>query len=84
MTRRTAILITAGAAGLADARLSAAELKPGTTAAFERYVRATEARIDQEVRDEQRFLYIDVLAEPAGRTRGPCPRRVARSSAGSR
>jgi hypothetical protein len=69
VTRRTAILITAGAAGLTDAGLSAAELKPGTTAAFERYVRATEARIDQEVRDEQRFLYIDVLAEPAGRTR---------------
>jgi hypothetical protein len=33
-----------------------AELKPATVAAFERYIRATEARITGEVRDERRFL----------------------------
>jgi hypothetical protein len=51
------------------AGLSAAELKPGTVAAFERYVRATEARIDAEVQDEKRFLFIDTLPEDARRAR---------------
>lgn len=45
------------------AGLTAAELKPKTVEAFERYVRATEARIDAEVQDEGRFLFIDTLAE---------------------
>jgi hypothetical protein len=59
-----ALLVVAGASmGLA------AELKPATVAAFERYVRATEARIDAEVRDEGRFLYIDTLAETERRAR---------------
>lgn len=51
------------------AGLSAAELKPKTVAAFERYVRATEARIDAEVQDEKRFLFIDTLPEDARRAR---------------
>ena len=42
---------------------STAELKPATVAAFERYVRATEARIAGEVADERRFLYVDTLGE---------------------
>jgi hypothetical protein len=40
-----------------------AELKPATTAAFDRYVRAAEARMEDEVRRADRFLYIDALAE---------------------
>ncbi|HVG84288.1 MAG TPA: hypothetical protein VM820_07205 [Vicinamibacterales bacterium] len=42
---------------------STAELKPATVAAFERYVRATEARVAGEVADERRFLYVDTLGE---------------------
>ena len=61
MSRARARTIAAAiVAGLTAAvALSAAELKPATTAAFERYVRATEARIDTELGDERRFLYID-------------------------
>ena len=44
---------------------STAELKPATVAAFERYVRATEARIAADVADERRFLYVDTLGETA-------------------
>lgn len=51
----------------AGAVLAGAELKPATVAAFERYVRATEARIDAEVQDEQRFLYTDTLPDPERR-----------------
>jgi hypothetical protein len=51
------------------ARAPAAELKPATVAAFERYVRATEARIASEVRTEQRFLHVDGLADGERRTR---------------
>lgn len=35
-----------------------AELKPATVAAFERYIRVTEARIANEVQDERRFLSV--------------------------
>jgi len=38
-----------------------AELKPATIEAFERYARATEARIDKEVNTPASFLYIDRL-----------------------
>ena len=44
----------------ATAALRAVELTPATTAAFERYVRVTEARINTELRDDRRFLYTDV------------------------
>lgn len=37
---------------------AAAELKPATVAAFDRYVRATEARIASEVREEDPFLSV--------------------------
>lgn len=40
-----------------------AELKPSTVAGFERYVKATEARIDGELKSTARFLYIDNLPE---------------------
>ena len=39
------------------------ELKPATTAAFDRYVRAAEARMDDEVRRADRFLYLDTRAD---------------------
>jgi hypothetical protein len=40
----------------------AAQLKPETVAAFERYVRVTEARMEQEARDNQ-FLIVDRLPD---------------------
>jgi hypothetical protein len=40
------------------------ELKPQTLEAFERYVRATEARIDKERARPETFLYIDTLPLP--------------------
>jgi len=43
-----------------------AELKPATLSAFQKYVAATEARIDNELKTPSSFLYIDGLPE-AGR-----------------
>lgn len=54
---------------LLAARTSTAELKPATVAAFERYVRATEARIATEVQSEQQFLYVDGLPDATRRAR---------------
>lgn len=45
---------------LAAVPLRAAGPTPATTAAFDRYVRATEARIAGEVVDERRFLRLDM------------------------
>lgn len=59
------VLLMLAAAGMG----TAAELKPATVAAFERYVRVTEARIDAEVQDEGRFLFIDTLPEADRRAR---------------
>ncbi len=41
-----------------------AELKRPTVEAFERYVRATEARIEKELARPETYLYVDGLAEP--------------------
>ena len=41
-----------------------AELKPATVVAFERYVQATEARIEKELSRPETFLYVDGLPEP--------------------
>lgn len=46
-----------------------AELKPATVAAFDRYVRQTEARMESELSDERRFLFIDSLDDNARRLR---------------
>jgi hypothetical protein len=43
----------------------AAELKPKTTAAFDKYVAATEARINSELRPGGPFLFIDALPKDA-------------------
>jgi hypothetical protein len=40
-----------------------AELKPATAAGFQRYVQATEARIEKQVARPDAFLYIDQLPE---------------------
>lgn len=41
-----------------------AELKPATVAGFDRYVKATEARIDSELKRPDAFLYLEGLPEP--------------------
>ena len=41
-----------------------ADLKPVTVGAFDRYVQATEARIDKEVTQPGPFLYLEGLPEP--------------------
>ena len=57
------IALATGAAG----DVYAADLRPDTTAAFDRYVRLTESRIDTEVGGQVPFLWIDRL--PEGRRR---------------
>ena len=52
------------ALGLCAASL-AADLKPKTSAAFDHYVTATEARFAPELRPDGTFLYIDALAPDA-------------------
>jgi len=40
------------------------ELRPPTVEAFERYVKATEVRIEKELSRSENFLYVDGLPEP--------------------
>jgi hypothetical protein len=47
----------------ASATLAAAELTPATSAAFDRYARLTEHRIDAEVARSSDFLWIDTLPQ---------------------
>jgi hypothetical protein len=58
------VLVFAAALG---STASAAELKPKTAAAFDRYVAATEARFANEVRPGGTFLYIDGMNPDAKR-----------------
>jgi len=51
-----AILVLCGLGGAAG--VDAAELKPETIAAFDRYVAATNARMDAELRLPERFLWL--------------------------
>ena len=44
-----------------------AELTPATVAAFDRYVRHTEARMESESSDERRFLFVDALDDTSRR-----------------
>ena len=41
----------------------AADLQPATAAAFDRYVKVTEARIEEELRGRRPFLWLDGLSE---------------------
>lgn len=54
--RAKTIGLVVALAVLMNVGASTAELKPATVAAFDRYVRATEARIAGELNDERRFL----------------------------
>jgi hypothetical protein len=67
MTRTTAKTLGLVAALVIAMSVGArtAELKPATVAAFERYMRATEARIAAEVQDERRFLSMGGSGAPA-------------------
>jgi hypothetical protein len=50
-------------AGHPPAEALSAELKPATLAAFDRYVKATENRIDGELKRPAQFLYVEGLPE---------------------
>jgi len=67
--RAPAPLVTALAALVSIGGAPAADLKPATLAAFERYVTLTEARMAGELAGSSPFLWIDRQAEP-GRTAG--------------
>jgi hypothetical protein len=54
------LLVGCGIIGLLVPPAQAADLKPETVAAFDRYIRATEARMDEDLR-EGRFLVVDRL-----------------------
>ena len=59
--------VVGGAALLLSASVTpAAELKPETVQAFDRYVQVTEARMSAEVAGDARFLWIDRLANDRG------------------
>ena len=61
---RPVVLIVAVASALAGSRTEAVELNPQTTAAFDRYVRVSEARIAAETSDPAKFLWIETRPEP--------------------
>jgi len=50
--------------GVQTPEVMSAELKPKTVEAFARYVQLTEARINGEVSQTEKFLYVDELPEP--------------------
>jgi hypothetical protein len=62
LSRRIAAAILASLCALAGAA-NAADLEPKTIAAFDSYVRATEARINSERATRERFLWIDTLPD---------------------
>ena len=60
--RRLSVVVVLGVVSLLPGPLAtAAELKPETVAAFDRYVTITEARIQSEVDGHQPFLWVDRL-----------------------
>jgi hypothetical protein len=56
--------VALGALAAQEPEVLSAELKPATSEAFERYARATEARIDREVSAQGAFLYTAGLPGP--------------------
>lgn len=60
----TAFFLALGVLAAQEPEVLSAELKPATSEAFERYARATEARIDREIARPGAFLYIEGLPEP--------------------
>jgi hypothetical protein len=63
---RTLPLLLCIIAGLATNAAHAANLKPETIAAFERYAQATEARMQNDLQ-ENHFLVVDLLPESLAR-----------------
>jgi hypothetical protein len=67
---RLAAALVLGALSASGAR--AVELKPETVQAFERYIRETEARLDQRLRPDGKFLWVDEEPERVAQVRqGP-------------
>lgn len=69
------LALALGACALAGASATAADLQPETIAAFERYARATESRLDAELAGNAPFLRLDTLA---GRGRDEALARLRR------
>jgi hypothetical protein len=60
----TALVFALGLLVPQQPEVLSADLKPATSEAFERYARATEARIEKETSTPGSFLYVDTLPEP--------------------
>ncbi len=60
----TAFFLALGVLVAQEPEVLSAELKPATSEAFERYARATEARIDREILRPSAFLYTEGLTGP--------------------
>ena len=59
-----AFVLLLGASSLQTPDVMSADLEPRTLEAFNRYIQATEARIDKEVTRPEAFLYMEGLPEP--------------------
>jgi hypothetical protein len=60
-TKWLAIVLAVGILGPQTPAVMSAELRPRTVEAFDRYVQLTEARINGEVSQTEKFLYVDGL-----------------------
>jgi hypothetical protein len=60
---RISVTTLAAAVVLLTAALHASGLRADTTAAFDRYVKLTEQRLDSEISQGQHFLWIDALSD---------------------
>ncbi len=58
------LLLVFGAVAPQEPEVLSADLQPATVEGFDRYVKATEARIDAELKRPDAFLYIEGLREP--------------------
>jgi hypothetical protein len=63
-TRWLGILLALQLLGARTSEVMSAELRPKTVEAFARYVQLTEARINGEVSQAEKFLYVDGLPQP--------------------
>ena len=58
------LLLVFGAVAPQEPEVLSADLQPATVEGFDRYVKATEARIDAELKRPDAFLYVEGLREP--------------------
>jgi hypothetical protein len=63
-TKWLTILLAIQILGVQTPEVMSAELRPRTVEAFDKYVQLTEARINGEVSQTERFLYLDELPPP--------------------